>query len=90
MAEASDKCDLLFQDTNRREELLKPTNPAAQQALLSSQYKVSPLPSTKVRPKAIVGPRTEVRTLSCRRHVFVPFFTSCSLFVARLRHVYGV
>ncbi|KAM7290406.1 nuclear pore complex protein Nup98-Nup96 [Ixodes scapularis] len=63
MAEASDICDLLSQDTNKREELLKPTNPAAQQALLSSQYKVSPLPSTKVRPKAIVGPRTETSFL---------------------------
>lgn len=46
----------LIQDTNKREELLKPTSPAAQRSLLSSQYKVSPLPAAKIKPKAVVGP----------------------------------
>lgn len=43
-----------IKETNKREELLKPTNPAAQKAVLSNnQYKVSPLPSAKIKPKPI-------------------------------------
>ncbi|KAH8040780.1 hypothetical protein HPB51_012950 [Rhipicephalus microplus] len=42
-----------MQETNKREELLKPTNPAAQQALLASHYKVSPVPAPKLRPKPV-------------------------------------
>lgn len=43
----------ILKETNKREELLKPTNPAAQQALLASHYKVSPLPAPKLRPKPV-------------------------------------
>ncbi|KAL3234099.1 hypothetical protein MRX96_022844 [Rhipicephalus microplus] len=43
----------VLKETNKREELLKPTNPAAQQALLASHYKVSPVPAPKLRPKPV-------------------------------------
>lgn len=43
----------VLKETNKREELLKPTNPAAQQALLASHYKVSPMPAPKLRPKPV-------------------------------------
>ena len=44
-----------FQDQSKREEMLKPTNPAAQKAALNgtSQYKVSPRPTAKIKPKPI-------------------------------------
>jgi hypothetical protein len=43
------------QDTISREELLKPTNPVAQKAALASgnQYKVSPRPTARIKPKPI-------------------------------------
>ena len=41
-------------DSAKREELLKPTNPAAQRdALKSSQYKVSPRPASKIKLKPL-------------------------------------
>ncbi|XP_053312712.1 nuclear pore complex protein Nup98-Nup96 isoform X2 [Spea bombifrons] len=41
-------------DAKKKEERLKPTNPAAQQALLTpSHYKLTPRPATRVRPKAL-------------------------------------
>uniref|UniRef100_A0A1E1XGD9 Nuclear pore complex protein Nup98-Nup96 n=1 Tax=Amblyomma aureolatum TaxID=187763 RepID=A0A1E1XGD9_9ACAR len=43
----------VLKETHKREELLKPTNPAAQQALLASHYRVSPLPAPKLRPKPV-------------------------------------
>jgi hypothetical protein len=39
----------------KREEVLKPTNPVAQKALLANQHKVSPRPMAKIRPKALSG-----------------------------------
>jgi len=42
-----------FSDAKKVEELLKPTNPAAQKALSSTQYKVSPLRNIKPKPKPI-------------------------------------
>ena len=45
----------LIQDGKKKEDILKPTNPAAQKAALSgtSQYKVSPRPTAKIKPKPI-------------------------------------
>ncbi|XP_023223546.1 nuclear pore complex protein Nup98-Nup96-like [Centruroides sculpturatus] len=44
----------VIKDNNKREEILKPTNPAAQKAVMASnQYKVSPVPIGKVKPKPI-------------------------------------
>ncbi|XP_022250007.1 nuclear pore complex protein Nup98-Nup96-like isoform X2 [Limulus polyphemus] len=44
----------IIKDSNKREEVLKPTNPSAQNAILcSSQHKVSPLPVAKIKPKPI-------------------------------------
>ncbi|XP_048244213.1 nuclear pore complex protein Nup98-Nup96-like isoform X2 [Haliotis rufescens] len=45
----------LKQNSEKREEVLKPTNPAAQKAALSSssQYKVSPRPTAKIKPKSL-------------------------------------
>jgi nuclear pore complex protein Nup98-Nup96 len=40
-----------FSDSKKVEELLKPTNPAAQKALTANQYKVSPL--RNIKPKLI-------------------------------------
>uniref|UniRef100_A0A8C5M6P9 Nuclear pore complex protein Nup98-Nup96 n=1 Tax=Leptobrachium leishanense TaxID=445787 RepID=A0A8C5M6P9_9ANUR len=41
-------------DPKKKEERLKPTNPAAQKALTTStHYKLTPRPATKVRPKAL-------------------------------------
>ncbi|XP_062580939.1 nuclear pore complex protein Nup98-Nup96-like isoform X2 [Saccostrea cucullata] len=37
----------------KREEILKPTNPSAQKAVLSNQYKVSARPTTKIKPKSL-------------------------------------
>ena len=47
--------DLFLQDDKKREDVLKPTNPAAQKAALAgtSQYKVSPRPTAKIKPKPI-------------------------------------
>ncbi|CAL1545131.1 unnamed protein product, partial [Lymnaea stagnalis] len=47
--------NLKQQSKERREEALKPTNPNAQKAMLSSsnQYKVSPRPTTKIKPKSL-------------------------------------
>ena len=44
-----------MQDDKKREDVLKPTNPAAQKAALAgtSQYKVSPRPTAKIKPKPI-------------------------------------
>lgn len=39
--------------STKREEILKPTNPAAQKALLANQHKVSPVPISKIKPKAL-------------------------------------
>ncbi|XP_012944343.1 nuclear pore complex protein Nup98-Nup96 [Aplysia californica] len=43
------------QNKEKREDVLKPTNPNAQKAVLSSanQYKVSPRPSTRIKPKSL-------------------------------------
>ncbi|XP_041359202.1 nuclear pore complex protein Nup98-Nup96-like [Gigantopelta aegis] len=45
----------LKQNAARKDEVLKPTNPAAQKAALSSasQYKVSPRPTAKIKPKSL-------------------------------------
>ena len=44
----------VLQDSAKRREVLKPTNPAAQRdALKSSQYKVSPRSTTKIKPKPL-------------------------------------
>ncbi|XP_060070181.1 nuclear pore complex protein Nup98-Nup96-like isoform X2 [Ylistrum balloti] len=43
----------LKQSEIKREELLKPTNPAAQKAALSNQFKVSPRPTARVKPKSL-------------------------------------
>ncbi|KAL8559558.1 hypothetical protein ACOMHN_018721 [Nucella lapillus] len=44
------------QNSGKREEVLKPTNPVAQKAVLDSGgYKVSPRPVAKIRPKALHG-----------------------------------
>ncbi|KAG8453154.1 hypothetical protein GDO86_004828 [Hymenochirus boettgeri] len=41
-------------DTKKKEELLKPTNPAAQKALMSpSHYKLTTRPAARVRPRAL-------------------------------------
>ncbi|XP_012673966.1 nuclear pore complex protein Nup98-Nup96 isoform X2 [Clupea harengus] len=41
-------------DPKKKEERLKPTNPAAQKALISTtHYKLTPRPATRVRPKAL-------------------------------------
>ncbi|XP_059397995.1 nuclear pore complex protein Nup98-Nup96-like [Carassius carassius] len=41
-------------DPKKEEECLKPTNPAAQKALTTpTQYKLTPRPATRVRPKAL-------------------------------------
>ncbi|XP_069129368.1 nuclear pore complex protein Nup98-Nup96-like isoform X2 [Argopecten irradians] len=45
----------LKQSEVKREELLKPTNPAAQKAALSNQFKVSPRPTARVKPKSLHG-----------------------------------
>ncbi|XP_078323949.1 nuclear pore complex protein Nup98-Nup96-like isoform X3 [Crassostrea virginica] len=37
----------------KREEILKPTNPSAQKAVLSNQYKVSSRPTAKIKPKSL-------------------------------------
>ncbi len=44
-----------MQDDSKREAALKPTNPAAQKAALAnnSQYKVSPRPTAKIKPKPL-------------------------------------
>lgn len=48
--------NLKQQSSSKREEVLKPTNPAAQKAVLnSSGYKVSPQPVTKIKPKSLHG-----------------------------------
>lgn len=44
----------LIQDTNKREEMLKPTNPGAQKAL-TTNHKVSTQPVNKLKPKSIQG-----------------------------------
>jgi len=41
--------------STKREEILKPTNPAAQKALMANQHKVSPRPMAKIKPKALSG-----------------------------------
>ncbi|CAC5367870.1 PSMD8 [Mytilus coruscus] len=43
----------LKQTETKREDLLKPTNPIAQKAVLTSQFKVSPRPTTRVKPKSL-------------------------------------
>ena len=45
----------ILQNDKKREDVLKPTNPAAQKAALAgtSQYKVSPRPTAKIKPKPI-------------------------------------
>ncbi|KAK7096689.1 nuclear pore complex protein Nup98-Nup96-like [Littorina saxatilis] len=46
--------NLKNQNAGKREEILKPTNPAAQKAVLSSGgYKVSPRPVAKIKPKSL-------------------------------------
>ncbi|OWK18235.1 hypothetical protein Celaphus_00009182, partial [Cervus elaphus hippelaphus] len=41
-------------DPKKKEERLKPTNPAAQKALTTpTHYKLTPRPATRVRPKAL-------------------------------------
>ncbi|XP_039263880.2 nuclear pore complex protein Nup98-Nup96-like [Styela clava] len=42
-------------DPARKKEVLKPTNPAAQKAVVSPLYRVSPGPTTKIKPKALQG-----------------------------------
>ncbi|XP_048773367.2 nuclear pore complex protein Nup98-Nup96-like isoform X2 [Ostrea edulis] len=37
----------------KREEILKPTNPSAQKAVLSNQFKVSARPTAKIKPKSL-------------------------------------
>ena len=41
----------MLSDSNRRQEILKPTNPAAQKALAANTYKVSPHRNVKIRMK---------------------------------------
>jgi len=41
----------ILSDSNRRQEVLKPTNPAAQKALAANTYKVSPHRNVKIRMK---------------------------------------
>merc|ERR1719462_18609 len=41
----------MLSDSNRRQEVLKPTNPAAQKALAANTYKVSPHRNVKIRMK---------------------------------------
>ncbi|XP_076117193.1 nuclear pore complex protein Nup98-Nup96-like isoform X3 [Mytilus galloprovincialis] len=43
----------LKQTETKREDLLKPTNPIAQKAVLTSQFKVSPRPTARVKPKSL-------------------------------------
>lgn len=43
------------QSSTKTDELLKPTNPAAQKAVLASQHKVSPRPAAKIKPKSLHG-----------------------------------
>ena len=43
------------QSSTKTDELLKPTNPAAQKALLANQHKVSPRPVAKIKPKSLHG-----------------------------------
>ena len=57
----------LPQDDKKREELVKPTNPAAQKAALTgtTQYKVSPRPASKIKPRPLHSiANGKVRTLS--------------------------
>ena len=42
-----------YADAKKCEELLKPTNPAAQKAMNANQYKVSPHRNIKAKPKPI-------------------------------------
>lgn len=43
-------------DPKKKEERLKPTNPAAQKALTTpTHYKLTPRPATRVRPKALTS-----------------------------------
>jgi len=41
--------------STKREDLLRPTNPAAQKAVLANKHKVSPRPMSKIKPKALSG-----------------------------------
>ena len=42
----------LKQTETKREDILKPTNPVAQKAVLTNQYKVSPRPTARIKPKS--------------------------------------
>lgn len=43
------------QSSTKTDALLKPTNPAAQKAVLANQHKVSPRPAAKIKPKSLHG-----------------------------------
>ncbi|XP_025085972.1 nuclear pore complex protein Nup98-Nup96-like [Pomacea canaliculata] len=46
----------LKQNSGKKEEVLKPTNPVAQKSVLNaSTYKVSPRPAAKIKPKSLHG-----------------------------------
>ncbi|XP_052793615.1 nuclear pore complex protein Nup98-Nup96-like [Mya arenaria] len=49
----------------KREDILKPTNPAAQKAILANRHKVTPRPMAKIKPKALSGNMN-----SSKSHIF--------------------
>jgi nuclear pore complex protein Nup98-Nup96 len=72
---------LLLQDSGKREDILKPINPAAQRALDSSQYKISPHRNikAKVKPISSVGNKSAIfdgleddDVNSSKKDLFVP------------------
>ena len=68
----------LPQDDKKREELVKPTNPAAQKAALTgtTQYKVSPRPASKIKPRPLHSiANGKVRTLPIGNVVIILGFT---------------
>lgn len=55
---------LFFQPTGKADELIKPTSPAAQKALISGQnYKISPKNSTKIKIRPVESNITKVSSL---------------------------
>ena len=62
------------ESTTKREDVLKPTNPAAQKAVMANQHKVSPRPVAKIRPKALHGRRSGDKV---SYHYFLLFHDIC-------------